>query len=196
MGEQYGFKTSFRGFSRQDVLNYIDDLRMTLHEERKEHQAAMDAVQERLREADRVLEDAPQAVQREETLRAELAESQDTVRALRQQVEQLTQELNAAKGELQSNLREEIEAALAEARADVQRLRERETELNAQLTETHQAVASVWQEKDAAERKVAVALAFADAQQQAATEFKQQLSGAAPAAEEASSGKPMERWLF
>ncbi len=196
MGEQYGFKTSFRGFSRQDVLNYIDSLRMTLHEERKEHQAAMDALQERLNEAERVLADAPQAIQREEELRAELAASQDTVTALRQQVERLTEELQAAQNELQSGLREQTEAALAEARAEVQQLRERETVLNAQLAETHQAVAALWQEKDASERKVSVALAFADAQQQAATEFKQQLSGAVPAAEEASSGKPMERWLF
>ena len=52
------------------------------------------------------------------------------------------------------------------------------------------------QEKDAAERKVTVALAYADAQQQAARELKQQLNGEAPSAEEASASKPMERWLF
>ena len=196
MSEQYGFKTSFRGFSRQDVLNYIDGLRMTLHTEREEHQAAINALQERVNEAERVLEDAPQAQRREEELRAELAESQDTVTALRQQVERLAEELQAAQAELQSNSREEAEAALAEARAEVQQLRERETLLNGQLAETHQAVAALWQEKDASERKVAVALAFADAQQQAVTEFKQQVSGAMPAAEEATTGKPMERWLF
>ncbi len=196
MGEQYGFKTSFRGFSRQDVLDYIDELRLTLHEEQEEHRQETEALLAQLEEAQRQLADEPQAAQREEELRAALDDANTTVGALRQQVETLTTDLKKTEERINSSREQELNDALAELRAEVQSLRERETALNAQLAETHQALASLWQEKEAAERKLTAALEYADRQQQAALEFKQQLSGEAAPVEGSAVGKPMERWLF
>lgn len=196
MGERYGFKTSFRGFSRQDVLNYIDELRLTLHEEQEEHREETEALRAELAEAQKLLADAPQAAQREEELRAALDDANATIGALRQQAETLTADLKAAEEQINSGREQELNDAIAELRTEVQLLRERETALNAQLAETHQAVATLWQEKEAAERKLTAALEYADRQQQAALEFKQQLGSEVAPAEESAAGKPMERWLF
>ncbi len=75
MSKQIGFKTSFRGFSRNDVLTYIDQLRVTLQEEQDSHRrevedltAQLEALREResqlvaeLEEARRVLQEQPKA---------------------------------------------------------------------------------------------------------------------------------------
>ncbi len=44
MSKQIGFKTSFRGFSRNDVLTYIDQLRVTLQEEQDSHRREIEAL--------------------------------------------------------------------------------------------------------------------------------------------------------
>lgn len=197
MGERYGFRTSFRGFSREDVLAYIDELRLTLHREQEERRSETEALREQLAQAETQVAGAPsQAADHEEALRAELEASQETVIALREQTAALTEELRAAQAAASAEREKELADALAEARAEVQALRERENELNAQLAETHQAVAQLWQEKEAADRKLSLALEFADRQQAAALEFKQQFGGETPSREETSSHKPMERWLF
>ena len=196
MGERYGFRTSFRGFSRQDVLNYIDELRLTLHEEQEGRRSETEALRAQLEEAQAQLADAPQAAQREEALRTELVAAQDTVSALREQVEALTAELKTAQAAVSAEREKQLTDALTDAHAEVQALRERENELVAQLAETHQAVAKLWQEKEAVDRKLAAALDYADRQQLAALELKQQLGGETPSVEEQGSSKPMERWLF
>ena len=196
MGERYGFRTSFRGFSREDVLAYIDELRLTLHEEQEGRRGEIEALREQLAQAEALLGDAPQAAEREAALRAEVEASQETVIALREQVAALTEELRAAQAAVCAEREKELADALAEAHAEAQALRERENELNAQLAETHQAVARLWQEKEAADRKLSLALEFADRQQAAVLEFKQQFGGETPSDEASSSRKPMERWLF
>ena len=196
MGEQHGFKTSFRGFSRQDVLTYIDNLRMTMHNEQEELRAECDSLRTQLEEAQAQLADVPRAAEREAALTQELADAQETINALRQQVETLGTQLKEAEAAIHPEREQELTDALAEARAEVQALRDHETELNAQLAETHQAVAALWQEKESAERKVTAALSYADRQQQSALEFKQQLGEENSAPEEKPSGQRMERWLF
>ena len=50
MSERYGFRTSFRGFSRQDVLTHIDGLRATFHEETSERDAEIASLKAQLDE--------------------------------------------------------------------------------------------------------------------------------------------------
>ena len=195
MGEQYGFKTEFRGFARADVLKYIDELRLELQTEQEQRRAETDSLRAALAEAEAKLADVPQAEKREEELRAALAGAEGTAEALRAQIAKLGEELEAARAAYDPNREEELRSALSETRDEVHALREHESELTAQLAETHQAVAKLWQEKEVAERKLATALTFVDDLQAHALTVKQQLSGETPP-EESTSGKPMERWLF
>lgn len=197
MSEQYGFRTSFRGFSRQDVLAHIDEMRATFHEETVERDAEIESLKAQLDEARAKLAGVATAAEREEQFRAELELSQEAVRALTAQNEQLAAQLAQAKETIDASREQELSEALSETRAEVQSFRDREIALNSQLVETHQAVAALWQDKEALERKLAVAAAFADTLQAQVAELKAQLSGAVAAEEaERPAEKPMERWLF
>lgn len=195
MSERYGFRTSFRGFSRQDVLTHIDELRATFHEETSERDAEIASLKAQLDEARQRLSDAATAEQRETQLRAELETAQEAVRALTAQNEQLAAQLMQAQEAINASREQELSEALSETRAEIQSFRDRETALNSQLVETHQAVAALWQDKEALERKLAAAASFADTLQAQVEELKVQLGGAA-AVEEKPTEKPMERWLF
>ncbi len=195
MSERYGFRTSFRGFSRQDVLTHIDELRATFHEETAERDAEIERLKQQLDEARAKLAEVATAAEREEQLRAERDVAQEAARALTAQNEQLTVELAEAKAAIEASREQELSEALSETRAEVQSYRDRETALNSQLVETHQAVAALWQDKEALERKLAAAGNFADTLQTQVADLKVQLGGAA-AVEEKTAEKPMERWLF
>jgi len=196
MGEQYGFKTEFRGFARADVLKYIDELRLQLQTKQEDRRAETEALRAELAETKAQLADVPQAAIREEELRAALAEAEAGAEALRAQIASLGEELEAARAAYDPDREQELVDSLSEVRGEVRALRERESELTAQLAETHRAVAKLWQEKEAAERKVTIALTFADELQAHTADLKQRLSGDAPVDGEGGTGKPMERWLF
>ena len=196
MGEQYGFKTEFRGFARADVLKYIDELRLQLQTEQEKHRTETESLRAELAKVKAELADVPQAAIREEELRTALAEAETGAEALRAQITALGEELETVRAAYDPAREQELADALAEARGEVRTLRERESELTAQLAETHQAVAKLWQEKETAERKVTLALTFADELQAHTSDLKQRLSGDAPIDGEPASGKPMERWLF
>lgn len=195
MSEHEGFRTGFRGFARQDVLTYIEELRLSHHEEQEFSARRIAELEQQLEEARAQLADAPQAAQREEALRAERDTAQAAVQSLNEQVASLNRELEEARATIAAGHERKLSEELARTRAEMQTLREREDELNTQLAQTHQAVAALWQEKEALEHKLTAAAAFADRQQAEAAQLKRELSGAAPATETAAE-KPMERWLF
>ncbi len=195
MSERHGFRTSFRGFSRQDVLTHIDEMRAVYREEAEERDQEIASLKAQLDEARAQLADVPAAAEREEQMRAELTLAQEAVKALTAQNEQLAASLSKAQEALDCSREQELSEALTESRAEMQSLRERETTLNAQLAETHQAVAALWQDKEVLERKLAAAGNFADSLQAQVAELKVQLGGAV-IPEEKPAEKPMERWLF
>lgn len=196
MNEQQGFRTSFRGFSKEDVLTYIDSLRATLNEEREEHAEEMAAMRSRLEDVEAKLTYLNGAEQREAQLRAEIETTQETVRTLTEQNAALTDQLQAAQKQIAANRETEMAEALSQSAEEMRLLRERENALNTQLAETHKAVAALWQEKEGAERKVAVAADFADALQVRVNEFKQQLGSVSVTESAEEPKKSMERWLF
>ncbi len=195
MSERYGFRTGFRGFSRQDVLNYIDDIRTTFHEETTARDAEIESLKTQLNDLREKLALASTAEEREAQLRAELETAQEAVRSLTVQTEQLTAQLAQAQATIDSGREQELAESLAEARSTVQTLREREATLTSQLAETHQAVAALWQEKEQLEHGLTAAAAFADSVQAQAADLKAQLGGAA-VPDEKPAEKSMERWLF
>lgn len=195
MSERYGFRTGFRGFSRQDVLNYIDELRTTFHEETTARDEEIESLKTQLNELRAKLASVATAEEREAQLRAELETAQQAVRSLTAQTEQLTAQLEQAQAVIDSGREQELAESLAESRSTVQALREREAELTSQLAEAHRAIAALWQEKEQLEHGLTAAAAFADSVQAQAADVKAQLGGTA-APEEKTSEKPMERWLF
>ena len=136
------------------------------------------------------------AEQREAQLRAEIETTQETVRTLTEQNAALTDQLQAAQKQIAANRETEMAEALSQSAEEMRLLRERENALNTQLAETHKAVAALWQEKEGAERKVAVAADFADALQVRVNEFKQQLGSVSVTESAEEPKKSMERWLF
>ena len=188
MSEQHGFRTALSGFSRQDVLQYIDEMRRTFHEEREESEAQMMRLRQELSEAQQALADGAQAVASAEEKAAALA-------AAEEQVQSLTAELAHARAAVDAAREQALSEELAAVRHEVQSAREREVSLTAQLSEMHQAVASLWQEKEALEQRVAAALTLADEMQARAAAFKQQCGGGV-VEEPENPGKPMEQWLF
>lgn len=188
MGEQYGFRTALSGFSRQDVLQYIDELRLAFHEEREEREAEMLRLRRELDEAQQALAAVAEATAHAEEQAAALAAAQEQVQAL-------TAELADARAAVDAAREQALSDELVTVRQEVQVARERETSLTAQLSEMHQAVASLWQEKEVLEQRVAAALTLADEMQARAAAFKQQC-GDSVVEEPENPGKPMEQWLF
>lgn len=195
MSERYGFRTGFRGFSRQDVLTHIDEMRATFHEELSERDGEIASLKAELDTAREKLALAATAEEREARLLTELETAQEAVRALTAQNERLTAEVAQANERIEASREQELSEALSEMRTEVQSSRERETALNSQLVETHQAVAALWQDKETLERKLAVVANFADALQAQVADLKAQLGGAV-VSEEKPTEKQMERWLF
>ncbi len=193
MSEQYGFKTAFRGFDRTDVLTYIDKLRLQLHESEEAHAAELQTVRDALAAVEARLAEVAVAEQTAAQRAAQLEEAEQRSAALSVQVAELTERLAAA--EKSAAAGDELQGTLTELRADLKAARESESALTAQLAETHQAVAALWQEKEQLERKVSAAAAYADTSQALAAEFKATLAGTV-AAEETPAAKTMERWLF
>ena len=181
MSERYGFRTSFRGFSRQDVLTHIDELRATFHREAAEREAEIASLKAQLDETRAKLTAAATAEERETQLRAELDTAQEAVRALTAQNEQVAAQLAQAQQIIAASREQEFSEELSKARIEMQSARDRETALNSQLAETHQTVASLWQDKETLERKLATAAAFADTLQAQVAELKAQLGGAVAA---------------
>lgn len=191
MKERQGFKIVFRGFAREDVLNYIDELHRTAQEEqetRDEQIANLKAEVSRLQEQLSQSQAVPSSAVTDEKpecdeLRAKVFELET---ALSLTAEKHTAEL----GELEAELlkarieRDVAREELARAEADVAEtdaLREREAELSRELTETKQAVAGLWQEKDAAEQKITAVLSFTERLQQEIVELRRQLGENPPA---------------
>ncbi len=195
MREYDGFKTSFRGFAREDVLAYIDDLRAEQQAEQELQRQQVATLTRELEAAQRQLADAPQAAQREEALRAELATAQEAVRSLTEQLAAQAQELAQAQAVIAAGREQELSDELAQVRGELQAVREREAEQSTQLAQTHQAVAALWEEKEAFTHKLAAAAAFADRVQAETADLKRELDGGA-AADTKPADKPLERWLF
>ncbi len=195
MSERYGFRTSFRGFSRQDVLAHIDEMRATYHEETAERDAEIEHLRQELDGVRAKLAEVSSAAEREEQLRSDLQAAEETVAQFKAQNEQLSAQIAQQQAALDASREQELLDELSEARAELQAIRERETTLNAQLAETHRAVAALWQDKEALERKLAAAGNFTDSLQTQLAELKVQMGGT-PVAEEKPAEKSMERWLF
>lgn len=197
MSEYQRFRTGFRGFSKDDVLTYIDSMRAEFREEREQYEGEIASLRRQLEESASKLAYLEEAEAREAALRAEVESALRDVKVLTEANVALQEKLTVAEQKIAENHEAEMAEALSQSTEEMRVLRERETALNAQLAETHQAIATLWQEKEALERKVASAADFADALQLRTTEFKQQL-GSVVSAEtvDGETGKPMERWLF
>ena len=197
MSEYQRFRTGFRGFSKDDVLAYIDSMRAEFCEEREQYEGEIAALRRQLEESASKLAYLEEAQAREAALRAEIESAEQKVQTLAAENTALQEKLAAAERKIAENHEAEMAEALSQSAEEMRMLRERETALNAQLAEAHQAIATLWQEKETLERKAASAADFADALQLRTAEFKQQLGSAVLTEENGGeSGKPMERWLF
>jgi len=194
MSEQQGFRTGFRGFAKEDVLAYIDSMRAAFSEEREQYAEEVAALRAQLEEVTSKLTYLEETEAREAQLRAELQAAADTAQSLAAANAELQNKLVAAEAQIAAH--RETAETLSQSTEEMRALRERENALNTQLAEAHQAIASLWQEKEALERKAASAADFADALQVRLAEFKQQLGTTSNESSAVGSEKPMERWLF
>ena len=151
---EYGmFKTSMRGFRKEDVLAYIDGL---MKEKSKEAEAA----DERIAALEAELAEAnvnQAAVEENERLMSEVA-------ALREQVSALTAKL------------EEVQGASDAASA-------RDAELSAELEQSHQAITALWEEKAVLQEKLEKAQASFVQLREVGEEFCRQVTSLLPAEE-------------
>lgn len=189
---EYGmFKTALRGFRKEDVLAYIDELLAERSRRESELQGQIETLQKQLAEA----QVQQEAVRENERLTAQLEEYKGQIEVLTAQVADVTAELERARGA--------SEAATM-----------RDAELSEQLEQSHQAIATLWEEKAELQKQVdatterieqlhAVGLDFC---RQVAELLPEQAGETAEPVEEqlplvvdmpsAEPRKPMERWLF
>ena len=189
MGEYQKFKTSFHGFSRRDVLQYIDELRLKQQQERENSQQETEQLRTQLAEARQQTAIIPAEPA------AELALTQETVRELRMREQQLLAELAAAREVSNAPGEDTLRAELAQAREAEQAAHEREVAWKAQLAEAHEAIAALWREKETWEQQRLTVTALAEQLLSQGTQLCEQLRNQTPVLEK-SSETGMEQWLF
>ncbi len=192
---EYGmFKTAMRGFRKEDVLAYIDELMSEKTKEAESFQAQIDALEVQLAEA----KVQRAAVEENERLTAEVSALQEQVQALTAQVS-------------------ETEAKLVEAQGATDAASARDAELSEQLEQSHQAITSLWQEKAVLQEQINKTGEVFAQLRAVGEDFCRQVTALMPAEvsqteeeptasvteeplviteEPRTADKPMERWLF
>lgn len=188
MAEQGLFKTAVRGFRKEDVLNYIDELLAAQSTERESWEARLQALTEELTAA----QVQKAAVEENETLKAR-------VELLEQQIATDAEQLSALSLQLET------------AQAANQAASESESAAAAQLEESQRTIAALREEKAALEEKLSATDALVDRLKAIGTEFCRQVNSVLPedkdttviTAEEAiekaafqDAAPKMESWLF
>ncbi len=188
---EYGmFKTALRGFRKEDVLAYIDEMLAERSRQELELQGQIETLQKQLAEA----QVQKEAVRENERLTAELEECKGQVEVLTAQVAEITAQLEQERGE--------SEAATM-----------RDAELSEQLEQSHQAIAALWEEKAELQKQVDETTERIEQLHAVGVDFCRQVSEllpeqtsetVAPVPEQpplvidmpSAEPKPMERWLF
>ncbi len=188
---EYGmFKTALRGFRKEDVLAYIDEMLAERSRQEIELQGQIEALQAQLAEA----KVQQEAVRENERLTAELEEYKGQVEVLTAQVANVTAELEQARGA--------SEAATM-----------RDAELSEQLEQSHQAIATLWEEKAELQKQVDATTERIEQLHAVGLDFCRQVAELLPEQADKTEtttdelplvvdmpstqpGKPMERWLF
>ncbi len=197
MAENGMFKTAMRGFRKEDVLAYIDELMSEKTKEAEAFAAQIAELQAQL--ADAKVQQA--AVEENERLTGEVAQLSEQVAALSAQLS-------------------ETAAKLAEVQGASDAANARDAELTEQLEQSHQAISALWEEKAVLQNRIEKTEAAFTQLREVGEEFCRQVTALLPAAEEAESteesvaaapiteeplviteepraaDKPMERWLF
>ena len=191
---EYGmFKTAMRGFRKEDVLAYIDELMAEKTKESESFQAQIAQSESQLAEA----KVQKAAVEENERLTTEVAQ-------LKNQIAQLTEQLTDTAAKL-----EEMQGASDAAHA-------RDAELSEQLEQSHQAISALWEEKAVLQNEIDNTKAAFVQLREVGEEFCRQVTALLPQTEETPAApavpitepplviteepravdKPMERWLF
>ncbi|MBR2338401.1 MAG: hypothetical protein IKA63_02920 [Clostridia bacterium] len=183
MGNRKFFRRAFRGFHRQDVLAYIDNLRAEQQREVEDLQAQLTRLQEQ------------QAT--EPATDTQTTEQSEQAAVLAQQVEQLNREQAAERAE-----NDALRAKAADYEKEIQ-------ELRTQLEECNRTLASMWEEQRQLQQSAAAAQDFSADVRALGQELCERIEACArqrfggeiaPSAEsEVPSNEPqsdMERWLF
>ncbi len=151
---EYGmFKTSMRGFRKEDVLAFIDELMTEKTKEAEAFAAQIAKLESELAEAK--VQQA--AVEENERLTGEVA-------TLREQVAELTAKL------------EEVQGASDAASA-------RDAELTAELEQSHQAISALWEEKAGLQNRLEKTQAVFSQLREVGEEFCRQVTALLPAEE-------------
>ena len=189
MAEQGLFKTAMRGFRKEDVLNYIDELLAAQSAEREGWESRLEALTKELAEANVQKE----AVLENETLKARLE-------VLEQQLSDAAEQVTA------------LSLRLETAEAANQAASENESAIAGELEEARQTIAALSEEKDALEAKLSNADVLAEQLRAIGAEFCHRIQDVVPTeeaepeittAEQAiqkaafdDAGPKMESWLF
>ena len=188
---EYGmFKTALRGFRKEDVLAYIDEMLAERSRQELELQGQIEVLQKQLAEA----QVQKEAVLENERLTTQLAECKGQVEVLTAQVAEVTAQLEEERGA--------SEAATM-----------RDAELSEQLEQSHQAIAALWEEKAELQKQINETTELIERLHAVGTDFCRQVAELLPEQEgeatespvepplvvdmpSAEPSKPMERWLF
>ena len=189
MAEQGLFKTAMRGFRKEDVLNYIDELLAAQSAEREGWESRLEALTKELAEANVQKE----AVLENETLKTRLE-------ALEQQLSDAAEQVTA------------LSLKLETAEAANQAASENETAIASELEEARQTIATLSEEKETLEAKLSNADVLAEQLRAIGAEFCRRIQDVVPTeeaetvvttAEQAiqkaafeDAGPKMESWLF
>ena len=190
---EYGmFKTAFRGFCKEDVLAYIDEMLAERSRLELELQGQIEALHEQLAEA----KVQQEAISENERLTEE-------VKQLKEQTELLTTQVAEVTAQLEQERNESAEATM------------RDAELSEQLQQSHQAIATLWEEKAELQKQVDETTETIEQLHAIGVDFCRQVAELLPetATDSVSVStpvtteplvvdapnapqKPMERWLF
>lgn len=190
MAEQGLFKTVVRGFRKEDVLAYIDEMLAERSCQELELNGQIDSLQKQLAEA----KVKQEAVKENEQLTAQVEELKSQVEILTAQVAEVTAQLEQERG--------------ASAAATM-----RDAELSEQLEQSHQAIAALWEEKAELQKQVDATTSQIEQLRILGEDFCRrvtELLPEQPAVPESTAttepfvidspstqpAKPMERWLF
>ena len=201
MAEHGMFKTALRGFRKEDVLAYVDEMLSERSQKELELQGQIEQLQQQLAEA----QVQQEAILENEHLIAEIAQLKEQAELLTAQVAEVTQQLEQERGET--------------AAATM-----RDAELTEQLEQSHQAIAALWDEKAELQKQIDQSKEQVLSLRSLGEEFCRRVMDLLPEAEppkaeeapeepvaaeppivseplvvdtpRAEASKPMERWLF
>lgn len=193
MSERYGFRTSFRGFHKQDVLTYVDHLRSEQHDELIVLQDALDRTRKQLQTAI------------EEQQKVSNQALQEQCDSLNEQIAALTEQVNTVVAE-NAELKQQVEHLTADAesaRQESEQQRQRAEELTAQLEQSQQAVLKLWNDQQQYEAFSEHTNTFVGEMRQLGDQISQTIEAYAQKTTVASTvegedipQQNMERWLF